>query len=119
MGVQITADELVTGAIDFLGDCIKNKRAPGTQLEYSNGETAASFEYVIYLDRLKSDLYWSCLIQIMKNQDRYPVSENYICGYNAKATELGMPLYNQMGDVLKLISILAILYKIRARSSDL
>ena len=118
MGVNITGEQLVTGALDFIGDCIKNKRSPSNQLEYSNGETAAGFEYIIYKKWLeeRDSLYWDCEIQKLKIN--IPVSVSYIAGYNQKAIELNMPLYNEVANMLKLISILAIFYNLYSRKSS-
>ncbi len=109
MGIgRITANELFDGIRDFASDCIKNKHGLTQQLEFSNGETAAGFNYILF--KKIDDLYWSVAIQVMKNEDTKPASKLYISGYNKKATELGMPLYNSDGDMLKLICVLTMLY---------
>jgi hypothetical protein len=107
-GVRITANELFGGIIEFASDCIKNKHGITQQLDFSNGETCAGFHYILF--KKLDDLYWSVVIQVMKNEDTKPASKLYVSGYNKKATELGMPLYNADGNMLKLISILTILY---------
>lgn len=111
MGIQrISANDLIVGIRDFASNCLKNKLGPTQQLEFSNGETAAGFHYILF--QKPDDLYWSFAIQVMENEDTKPASKFYISGYNKKAVELGMPLYNSDGNMLKLISILVIFYKV-------
>ena len=110
MGVNITASELVTGAFDFMRDCVINGRYPSDQLEYSNGETTADFDYIIY----KKDIvfYWDCKIKINST-----MSDSFIAGYNHKARELNMPLYNEIANMLKLVSI-SVLYNLYSRQHE-
>jgi hypothetical protein len=110
MGIQrISANELIDGIVNFASDCLNNKLGPSQQLDFSNGETAAGFHYILF--EKPDDLYWSVAIQVMQNEVTNPASKSYIAGYNKKAVELGMPLYNSDGNMIKLIIILAILYK--------
>ena len=110
MGIQrLSVNELFGGIRDFASNCLKNKLGPTQQLEFSNGETTAGFHYILF--QKPDDLYWSFAIQVMQNEVTNPASKLYIAGYNKKAVELGMPLYNSDGNMIKLISVLAILYK--------
>ena len=108
MAKHITSEQLFDGVFSFAKDCISNKRAPLDQLEYSNGYSGVDFNFMISNSK-KPELELSCMIQVMNYENIKPASKLYIAGYNARAVELGMPLYNSFGILVKLVSMLIIL----------
>ena len=58
MGIQrMSVNDLFSG----VSDCMKNKLGISQQLEFSNGESAAGFHYILY--KKPDDLCWSVVIQ--------------------------------------------------------
>jgi hypothetical protein len=98
MGIQsITNEELLTGAVDLVADCILKKVTPKKYLEISNGENTAAFDLVIY----KSDpeLYWKLKSDRLKL--KHKDSDAFVSGYNNRAQMLGMPgFYFTIDDVI-------------------
>lgn len=115
MGVNITAKELFDGAFSFAKDCLQNKRSMQEQLDYSNGESTVLFHNITFKKDIT--LYWSCIIQTIKYELQNPASSFFILGYNEKATELGMPLYNSFDIIIKCIYLLVIKHIIKDRST--
>jgi hypothetical protein len=107
MQKHITKEELFDGAASFTKDCIKNKLGFLDQLEYSNGYAASDFDFVISKN---PKLHLHTMMQIMNYENIKPASQLYIRGYNQRAVELGIPLYNSFGILVKIISILIVIH---------
>jgi len=101
MSKHVTCDQLVDGVLSFAKTCIKHRRTPFEQLDYSNGKDAASFNKVIFH---KPELYWPCMRQMMTYEKIKPASELYIAGYNDMAIALGIPKYNSFGFLVNFTS---------------
>lgn len=90
----MTIQDIVNGALSLSKESIENKRTIQGQIEYKNGETHAIFEYAIY--RSNKALFWN-LRRIRAEEfdkNRTPCSQLYIEGFNAKAKESNMPMYD-------------------------
>jgi len=106
MSKHITGEQIFDGVFSIARDCIKYKRSPLDQLEYSNGHSAAMFNSIIFENQ---ELYWPCVTQMMDYENIKPASMFYVTGYNDKAAELNTPLYNSFGILVKLVSILIVI----------
>ena len=87
---NISFQDIVKGARDLGVECVKNKKTPHQQMEYSNGCYAADMDSLLF--KTDNKLFWECRKQranIDKNLP--PLSQEYINGYNHKAREYGIP----------------------------
>jgi hypothetical protein len=105
---NISLDVLARDTLSFARDCIRENHSVMEHLEISNGENAAFFTHIIYKD---PKLYWPCMVQMMNYERTKPASMSYISGYNKKASELGLPMYNSFGILVKLVSVIVVYYK--------
>jgi len=87
---SIRPEEILEGAIRLGMDARKNKRTFEQELEWSNGSGHADMDYIIY--KSNEDLFWLLRRERSKlDASRAPCTKEYVDGYNAKASEYGMP----------------------------
>ena len=104
----ITPLQLFDGVVSLAKDCIQNNLGPVDMIEFSNGYNSADL-YRVLED--SPDLYYTCVLQMMKYEEVKPASRLYIAGFNKKASELGLPVYNSFGILVKIIVCLILLEK--------
>ena len=115
MSKHITGEQIFDGVFSLAKDCIKNKLGFRDQLQYSNGQSAATFNTIIFKN---PEFDFGCSVQMMNYEDINPASRYYIIGYNEKAIELGIPLYNSFGILVKLITLHLLCYSPTSRYRD-
>lgn len=91
---RIRPEEILEGAMQLCMDAWKNKRTIKQELEWSNGSGCADMDYVIF--KGNEDLFWLLRRERSKlDESRAPCTKDYVDGYNAKASEYGMPDYHR------------------------
>jgi len=100
MAKHISLNHITSCIFDLTTDCIKNKRMPRQQLDYSNGEQCAIMNHMLYTEN--PQLFWEC--HNHKPLTSEP-SDLYITAYNKKALELGIPPHNLIDFIVVLISL--------------
>lgn len=86
----IRIEEILEGAMRLGMDARKNTRTIEQELEWSNGSGHADMDYIIY--KSNEDLFWTLRTQrAILDKNRAPCTKEYVDGYNAKASEYGMP----------------------------